>query len=181
MKKILLLLIILTSVSFANDTDGYAGASLSRRGTSQKYKELRKMADEAIKNDDWFLREQSIDEIEYFIKTIKSYEDISSKSAKRSSTKYAAALQKKLPELKKVDGMGGASLDPSKMMPRYKYIVGIIDEALKTGKNQAKAIEEAEDMLNFIKKWKAQQSGGAKSFLNRYEETLTEKLEQLKK
>lgn len=181
MKKILLLMFILTALSFADNYDGIGGASLNRGNTIKRYKKLTKMAKKAVKDNDWFLREQTIDEIENFIMTTESYQDVSSRGAKKNVAKFNKALKAQLVKLKKVDGMGGASLDPKKMMPRYNYVIRIIDGALKTGKNEEKAIEEAEDMLGFIAKWKAQQSGGAKSFLNRYEETLSKKLAQLKK
>lgn len=180
MKNIFFLLFIFTTISFGAN-DGYAGASLNRKNTIKKYKQLTKMTKRAIKYNDWFLKEQTIDEIENFMLVTEAYNADSSKGAKRNISKFHKALKKQLISLKRVDGMGGATLHQENMVLRYNYISKIIDNALKTGKNEDKAIEEAEDMLSFIKKWKSQQDIEASSQLNIYEEILNEKLKQLKK
>jgi uncharacterized protein YqeY len=176
-KNIIILSLLLSSVTFAS-IDGLGGASLNKKQTIKIYNDLVKQSKEAINNNDFFAKEEIYDDIEEFINIITSYTN-KSNAADKNTKKMISNLNKVLPKLENVDGMGGASINQKAMVTRYKKVVALADKAIKTNQNKEIAKREINDLLKFISKWKSSQSGGAKNYLNNFEKTLNEKLNNL--
>ncbi|TDT72421.1 hypothetical protein EV215_0227 [Hypnocyclicus thermotrophus] len=176
-KKIIILLLILSSITFAN-IDGLGGASLNEHQTIKVYNNLVKTAKLAIKKNDFFVKEEIYDNIENFINIVNSYKNKSGHATEKTK-KMINNLNKIILKLETIDGLGGASINQKSMVERYKKTITLADKAIKTGKNKNIAKREVNDLLDFITKWKSSQSSGAKKYLNDFEKTLKMKYNKL--
>lgn len=182
MKKIIVLLFVLLEIGLCGATvDTYAGATLNKKETISEYNRLMKASKEAIKKDDWFLREETIDEIEVFLKTIKQYENISSNGAKENTDKFQKNLEIGISKLMEIDGVAGASLDPNKIVSKYNLVLKLADEAINSSRDKNIAIREVNELLAFMLRTQEGQSEAAKAYLDNFEKELKNKLQILNK